>query len=119
MKMKSTKFKKSFNSLLIRKLLICPVCEKWYLKESKIKENMFGIYLGEFPAEICSESFTDEKTTRAMEELAKKKGLWGLGKKTKITKTGNSLAVRIPKEIANFLKLKEGNEAYIHPEKIG
>ena len=41
----------------------------------------------------------------------------GLGKKAKITKTGNSLAVRIPKEIANFLKLKEGNEAYIHPEK--
>lgn len=81
---------------------------------------MFGVYLGEFPAEICSkcnESFTNEKTTRKIEELAKSKGIWGLGKRTKITKTGNSLAVRIPKEIANFLKLKEGNEAYIHPEK--
>jgi hypothetical protein len=81
---------------------------------------MFGIYLGEFPAEICNkcnESFTDEKTTRAIGEAAKKIGIWGLGKKTKITKTGNSLAVRIPKEIADFLKLKEGNDAYIHPEK--
>ncbi|MBI2650301.1 AbrB/MazE/SpoVT family DNA-binding domain-containing protein [Candidatus Woesearchaeota archaeon] len=48
---------------------------------------------------------------------ARKKGVWGLGKKTKITKTGNSLAVRIPKEIANFLNLKEGKEAYMHPEK--
>lgn len=98
----------------------CPVCEKGTLKNGKIKEIMFGIYLGEFPAEICSkcnESFTDEKTTRAIEEVAKKKGIWGLGKKTKITKTGNSLAVRIPKEIANFLKLKEGNDAYIHPDK--
>ena len=98
----------------------CPVCEKGYLKKGKINETMFGVYLGEFPAEICdkcNESFTDEKTTRAIEESAKKKRIWGLGKKTKITKTGNSLAVRIPKEIANFLKLKEGKEAYIHPDK--
>lgn len=98
----------------------CPMCGKGTLKKGKIKETMFGVYLGEFPAEICSrcnESFTDEKTTREMEEAAKKKGIWGLGKKTRITRTGNSLAVRIPKEIANFLNLKEGKEAYIHPEK--
>lgn len=94
--------------------------EKGNLKRGKIKETMFGVYLGEFPADVCdkcNESFTDEKTTRAIEESAKKKGIWGLGKKTKITRTGNSLAVRIPKEIANFLKLKEGGEAYIHHEK--
>ena len=98
----------------------CPVCNKGNLKKGKVKENMFGVYLGEFPAEICKkcgESFTDEKTTRGIEEAAKKKGLWGLGKKTKITKTGNSLAVRIPKEIVDFLKLEEGKEAYIHPDK--
>ena len=98
----------------------CPICEKGTLKNGKIKETMFGVYLGEFSAQICNrcgESFTDEKTTKEIEEIAKKEGLWGLGKKTKITKTGNSLAVRIPKDIADFLNLKEGNEAYIHPEK--
>jgi len=97
----------------------CPVCEKGNLKKGNVKEYMFGIYLGEFPAEICSkceESFTDANTTRKIEEAAKKKGIWGIGKKTKITKSGNSLAVRIPKEIADFLKWKEGKEAYIHPE---
>jgi YgiT-type zinc finger domain-containing protein len=97
----------------------CPVCEKGVLKSGKIKETMFGVYLGEFPAEICSkcnESFTDEKTTKSIEESAKKKGIWDLGKKTKITKTGNSLAVRIPKEIVKFLNLKEGGDAFIHPE---
>ena len=97
----------------------CPVCDKGNLKKGKIKETMFGIYLGEFPAEICTkcnESFTDEKTTRMIEEAAKKKRIWGMGKKTKITKTGNSLAVRIPQEIAKFLNLKDGKEAYIHPE---
>lgn len=97
----------------------CPICGKGILKKGKINETMFGVYLGEFPAEICSyckESFTDQETTRKIQEIAKKKGIWGLGKKTKITKTGNSLAVRIPKDIADFLKLKEGKEAYIHPE---
>ena len=98
----------------------CPICGKGILKRTKIKESMFGVYLGEFPAEVCNyckESFTDEKTTKAIEMAAKEKGIWGLGKKTKITKTGNSLAIRIPKDIANFLKLKEGKEAFIHPEK--
>ena len=97
----------------------CPICEKGILKKGKIKEYMFGIYLGEFPAEICTkcnESFTDSETMKSIEEIAKKKGIWGLEKKTKITKTGNSLAIRIPKEIADFLKFKEGEEAYIHPE---
>lgn len=97
----------------------CPICEKGNLKKGKIKEYMFGFYLGEFPAEICTkcnESFTDAETTRKIEKIAKEKGIWGLQKKTKITRTGNSLAVRIPKNIVDFLKLKEGEEAYIHPE---
>ncbi len=97
----------------------CPVCGKGTLRVGTVRETMFGVYLGEFPAEICTrcgESFTDEKTTRAIEAIAKKKNIWGLGRKTRITRTGNSLAVRIPKEIAKFLKLKEGKEAYIHPE---
>ena len=97
----------------------CPICEKGILKQGKAKESMFGIYLGEFPAEICSEcgeSFTDVATTQKIEELAKKKGIWGLGAVTKITKTGNSLAVRIPKKLVDYLKLKDGEETYIHPE---
>ena len=96
----------------------CPICNDT-LKEGVTKENMFGIYLGEFPARICNtckESFTDEKTTKEIEDIAKKKGLWNLGHKTKITRSGNSLAVRIPKEIVNHLNLKEGKEAYIYPE---
>ena len=98
----------------------CPICEKGKLKNGKTKETMFGVYLGEFPAQVCTkcgESFTDEKTTKAIENAARGKGIWGLGQKTKITKSGNSLAVRIPKEIAKFLKIEEGSEAYIHPDK--
>jgi len=97
----------------------CPICGKGNLKRKKIKEEMFGVYLGEFPADVCDscgESFTDVETTKKIEEVAKKKGIWGMGTKTKITKTGNSLAVRIPKKLASFLKLKEGEEAFIHPD---
>lgn len=97
----------------------CPICGKGVLKSKKIKEYMFGNYLGDFPAEVCSscgESFTNADTTRKIEEIAKKKGIWGLGMKTKITRTGNSLAVRIPKKIVDYLDLKEGDETYIHPE---
>jgi YgiT-type zinc finger domain-containing protein len=97
----------------------CPVCEKGILKKGKIKEYMFGVFLGEFPAEICEkcgESFTDSATTRKIEEAAKRKGIWGLSATTKITRTGNSLAVRIPKKIVDYLKLKNGEEASIHPE---
>lgn len=78
---------------------------------------MFGVYLGEFPAQICTkcgESFTNEAVTKQIEQ--KEKGIWGMGKMTKISKSGNSLAVRIPQQIAKYLRLKEGKEAFIHPE---
>lgn len=96
----------------------CPICEKGTLKRGKVKEEMFGVYLGEFPAQICTkcgESFTDEKTTQKIEQAAKAKGIWGLGKETTITKAGNSVVVRIPKNIVDYLKLETGSKAYIHP----
>lgn len=98
----------------------CPICEKSSLNKGKIREVMFGVDLGEFPAMICGnckESFTDEATTKLIEEAAKKKGIWGLGRATKITKAGNSIVVRIPKPIANFLHIKVGQEAFVHPDK--
>lgn len=101
--------------------MACPMC-KGKLRKKKIKEEMFGIELGKFPALVCGkcgESYTDEKTTKKIEAIAKKKGIWGLGKRTKITRTGNSLAVRIPKEIVDYLHLKEGEKAYIHPQDKG
>lgn len=101
------------------KMTKCPICNKGKLKKGFIEERMFGVYLGKFPAEICSnckESFTDEAVTKKIEEIAKSKGIWGLGVKTKITKAGNSLVVRIPKKLADFLKLKQGRETFIHPE---
>ena len=96
----------------------CPNCEKGELKKKKIREEMYGIYLGDFPAEVClkcGESFVDSTTMKKIEKKAKEKGVWGLGMKTKIAKAGNSIVIRIPKKIVDFLKLKKGEEAFIHP----
>ena len=100
--------------------ITCPMCEKGKLVPGKMKQYLFGIYLGEFDAEACDhckEIFNDEETTQKIEDIAKAKGLWGLGATTKVTKTGNSLAVRIPKKIADYLKIKDGREVYLHPEE--
>src|SRR3989339_1810336 len=97
----------------------CPLCGKGKLKLVKEKHVMFGVDLGTYPAEkctFCSEIFTGSSIIKKIEEMAKKKGVWGLGATTKITRTGNSLAVRIPKKLAEYLNLHEGEEAYIHPE---
>ena len=97
----------------------CPMCEKGKLKRILNKEIIHGVYLGTYPAKkctYCGETFTSRDTMEKIEKKAKEKRVWGLGRKTKITKTGNSLAIRIPKKLADYLKLKNGKEAFIHPE---
>ncbi|MBU2638227.1 MAG: AbrB/MazE/SpoVT family DNA-binding domain-containing protein [Nanoarchaeota archaeon] len=97
----------------------CPICNKGNLKKGKTKEYMCGVFLGDFPAVVCAkckESFTDSATTKKIEKAAKEKGVWGLSAKTKITMAGNSLAVRIPKKIAEYLHLENSEEVMIYPE---
>lgn len=80
---------------------------------------MFGISLGEFDAEVCpacGETFLDDAAMEELESRAKAAGIWGLGKKLKIVKSGNSLVLRIPSDVAKFMKLKAGKEVYLHPD---
>ena len=97
----------------------CPVCGKGKLRRGKVREEMFGIDLGEYSAEICDscgESFVDQDAMRKIEARAKEMGLWGLAKKVSIAKSGNSLVVRIPAKLARFLRLKGGEDALVRPE---
>ncbi|MBI4393693.1 MAG: YgiT-type zinc finger protein [Euryarchaeota archaeon] len=97
----------------------CPSCGKGALKRSKTTETMYGIELGRFPADVCGscgESFVDETVMKAIEARAKDVGVWGLGRKLKISRSGNSLVVRVPADVAKFLNLEEGQEVYVHPE---
>ncbi|MCG2760668.1 MAG: hypothetical protein L6407_05600, partial [Candidatus Delongbacteria bacterium] len=75
-------------------------------KKGKVEEEMFGVSLGKFDAEVCDccgEAFFSLKETERMEAKAKELGVWGLAKHMKIVKSGNSLSVRIPAKIARFL----------------
>jgi hypothetical protein len=97
----------------------CPICEKGTLKNVQEKHVLFGIDVGTYPGEkctACGEIFTESSVMRKIETVAKQKGIWGLGLKTKVARTGNSLAIRIPKPVAEFMKISEGKEAYIHPD---
>lgn len=97
----------------------CPICEKGSLRNGEVEEEMFGVALGKFPAEICdkcSESFLDEEAMKKIEHRAKELGIWGLAEKLKVVKSGNSLVVRIPAKLARFLDLHADDEILFYPE---
>ena len=94
------------------------MCEgKTVIKNVEYEE--FGVSLGNFKAYVCKkcgETYFDEEIAEKIQAKSKQLGLFGLAKKVKIAEIGNSIAIRIPKEIAEFLKLNKGKEVIIFPE---
>lgn len=89
------------------------------LKKGNIEYKEYGISLGRFPAKICDEckeSFFEPEIVDKIQAKSKELGLFGLKAKVKIARIGNSIAVRIPKRIAEFLKLKPGEVTAIYPQ---
>ncbi len=92
-------------------MIKCPICNKGTLKPTTEKHVLFGVDLGTYPGERCSscgEIFTDSSVMEKIESVAKQNGIWGLGKKIKIARLGNSLASKsgfgISKGLASFTK---------------
>ena len=89
------------------------------LVERNVGFSMFGVGLGNFPAEVCSkcgeEVFTEETSAR-IDEVAKEKGLYGLAASTTVGKSGDSLDIRISKKVAEFVNLQKGQTVMVHPE---
>jgi len=86
--------------------------------QKDVEHKEFGVSLGSFKAEVCrkcGEVYFDEKTAGKIQEKSKQLGLFGLARKAKIAEIGNSIAIRIPKEIAEFVKLEKGKEVVIFP----
>ena len=101
---------------------VCPVCNKRKLVNKRVREEMFGVPLGTFPAEVCEacgESFLDSSTMAKIEARTKELGLWGLEEKVTLRKSGNSLVIRVPSKLAKHLGLKAGTDALIRPEGEG
>lgn len=96
----------------------CVMCGNTTVKKN-VEHKEFGVLIGKFSAETCNkcgEVYFDEKTVNLIQQKSKELGLFGLARKVKIAELGNSIAIRIPKEISKFLNLKKGKEVIISPE---
>lgn len=97
----------------------CYICGKGELIKKKIPYVLYGINIGKFYGEQCNkcqESFYNEEAFDEMTKKVKELGLLGLETKTKLTKVGNSLDIRLNKKLIDFLKADKGREVLIMPE---
>jgi len=87
-------------------------------KKGKISVKVYGIDIGEFEGYKCEcgEEWFDEKTVDEIEKRSMELGIFGLGVKEKVSASGNSLIIRVPKKLAEFLNIKKGSSVYIEPE---
>lgn len=97
----------------------CYICGKGDLAKKKIPYILYGINIGKFDGEQCNkcqESFYSEDIFDDMTKKVKYLGLWGLETRTKLTKVGNSLDIRLNKKLVDFLKVGKGKEVILMPE---
>ena len=88
------------------------------LKKSHTQVEFFGTDFGIRECEVCSKcgsEYLNEETLEEIEREVKKKKLFGLEKQAQITKSGNSLVIRIPPEIANFAGVHYKDMIRIYP----
>jgi len=101
-----------------RKVGSCPMCERGALWLRKVPYSDDDLDYGNFEAEVCDrcgETFLTEESARAIETKEKEMGTWGLERRSRVSYSGSSLMVRIPKELERFLKITKGEEVLIRP----
>jgi hypothetical protein len=88
------------------------------LKRGHTEVEFFGIDFGVREAEVCARCGAEYISQELMEELeteVKRRGLFGLEKRGHVAKSGNSLVIRIPKEITDSLKIRRDMPIIIYP----
>ncbi|MEX2017030.1 MAG: YgiT-type zinc finger protein [Candidatus Pacearchaeota archaeon] len=89
------------------------------LGEKTVEYMVYGKSIGKFTALVCNscgEQWFSEETSKKIQAKEKKLKLFGLSRETKISYSGNSLIIRIPKELAKFMGLKKEMGVIIYPE---
>ncbi len=65
----------------------------------------------------CGEEYLPEESMKIVEKKLKAAGLWGTNRKeATLWKSGSSVLLRIPKDIADTLNLKADERVTIYPE---
>lgn len=88
----------------------CTNCKKGSYEKKRVPYTFLGENIGTFDALVCgscNETLFESEASDKIEAEVKRRGLWGLRARTKVSKVGNALDVRIPKAIADFLALKK------------
>jgi hypothetical protein len=88
------------------------------LKRNFTEVEFFGINFGLTQANLCTHCGSEYLPQEVMEEIemeVKRRRLFGLERRGHVAKSGNSLVIRIPKEIAESLKIKRDLPIIIYP----
>ena len=96
----------------------CAVCKAGTYEKKKVSYEFLGQMIGRFEGFVCNscnDTVFESHASDQIEAEVKKRGLWGLRARTKVSKVGNALDVRIPKDLAAFLDLRKGQEVILEP----
>lgn len=96
----------------------CTSCNMGNYEYKKIPYVFLGEKIGDFTGLVCAhcgETLFEAAASEQIEEEVKRRGLWGLRARTKVSEVGNALDVRIPKALAQFLSLEKGQEVVLEP----
>ena len=88
------------------------------LKRSKVEVEFFGIDFGLKDAKVCTRcgsEYLDQETMKEIETIVKERNIFGLERKISVTKSGNSLVIRIPPEIAEYLGIHYKSVVQLFP----
>ncbi|MFH1107495.1 MAG: hypothetical protein V1787_06415 [Candidatus Micrarchaeota archaeon] len=97
----------------------CPVCGKGILKRQKVGVDKFGVPVGRFWAEACSECgeqiFSPGEAAK-IEARIRRLGLWGAPVPSRIYKVGGNFVVSIKKKVAEALGIDGPVEVTLIPQ---
>lgn len=100
------------------KRIKCEECGGKIVKKT-VNYDYLGEHIGKYEAEVCGscgEIVFDENVSNKIGKKVKDMGIYGLGASTKVGIAGSSLIIRVTKKLADFLKLKKGEEVHVYPE---
>lgn len=90
------------------------------IKWKKDKVVIEGLNCGNLDIEYCEkcgEEYLPENTMEIVETKLKEAGLWGIQRKeVNLWRSGNSVVLRIPKDIAKKLNLKPNEKVTLYAE---
>ena len=94
----------------------CPICKKGWMKISSEVMEPEGIEFETFLCKNCGESLMTMHQLKVLSDLHRR---YRKAKEVTFAQWGNSLAVRIPRKVAEKYKLTSGKQGLLLAEKEG